>query len=158
MNAFNIEFISWQNILAKKVLTVHKKFHEISKMFHKLDHIAIICRDYEKSKIFYTETLGFKIISETYRSERKSYKLDLSLNGEYLLELFSFPDPPARLTNPEATGLRHISFEVDDIKNVVEQLKEKGVESEPIRLDEKTGKQFTFFFDPDGLPVELYEK
>ena len=123
----------------------------------KLHHIAIICADYETSKKFYTEILGFKIKQEIYRSERQSYKLDLSLNGQYLIELFSFPDPPGRLTRPEATGLRHIAFGVEDLDRCVEFLKSKNVRPEPIRVDAFTDKRFTFFNDPDNLPIELYE-
>jgi len=124
----------------------------------KLHHIAIICSNYERSKKFYTEILGFKILQEIYRRERDSYKLDLSLNGQYLIELFSFPDPPARLTRPEATGLRHLAFEVTDVEAAVLQLLANNIAAEPLRVDEYTGKKFTFFPDPDGLPVELYEQ
>lgn len=124
----------------------------------KLHHIAIICSDYEKSKAFYTSVLGLEIKNEIYRSERKSYKLDLCLNGEYLIELFSFPDPPKRPTHPEASGLRHIAFEVENIEEYVEQLKDKGVSVEPIRIDEFTNKKFTFMSDPDNLPIEIYEQ
>ena len=123
----------------------------------RLHHIAIICSDYEKSKSFYTEILGFKIDSETYRAERQSFKLDLSLNGEYLIELFSFPTPPKRLTRPEATGLRHIAFGVEDLDAWVKYLNEKSVDTEAIRVDEFTDKRFTFLSDPDNLPIELYE-
>jgi glyoxylase I family protein len=127
-------------------------------MLNRIHHIAILCSDYEKSKVFYTNILGLEIIRETYRKERQSYKLDLSLNGEYVIELFSFPDPPKRISRPEATGLRHIAFEVDDIDAVVGQLLENKIIAEPIRTDEITSKRFTFIFDPDNLPVELYEK
>jgi glyoxylase I family protein len=123
----------------------------------RLHHIAIICSNYEESKSFYTEVLGFKIDSETYREERQSFKLDLSLNGEYLIELFSFPSPPKRLTRPEATGLRHIAFGVEDLDAWVKYLDEKNVDSEAIRIDEFTNKRFTFLSDPDNLPIELYE-
>lgn len=124
----------------------------------KLHHIAIICSDYEKSKAFYTSVLGLEIKNEIYRSERKSYKLDLCLNGEYLIELFSFPDPPKRPTHPEASGLRHIAFEVENIEEYVKRLKDKGVSVEPIRIDEFTNKKFTFMPDPDNLPIEIYEQ
>lgn len=124
----------------------------------RLHHIAIICSDYEISKKFYTEILGFKIEKETFREERKSYKLDLSLNCNYLIELFSFPNPPKRNTRPESSGLRHIAFEVDNIEESILLLKSKNIESEPIRIDEITNKKFTFFTDPDHLPIELYEK
>ncbi|MEM1500166.1 SMU1112c/YaeR family gloxylase I-like metalloprotein [Bacillus velezensis] len=126
-------------------------------MLKSIHHIAIICSDYEKSKAFYTEILGFGIIKETYRKERGSYKLDLALDGEYAIELFSFPDPPERPTRPEAAGLRHLAFTVNDLEAAVRELKEKGVGTEPIRTDPLTGKRFTFFFDPDKLPLELYE-
>lgn len=122
-----------------------------------IHHIAIICSDYEKSKKFYTDILGFRIEHEIYRKERDSYKLDLSLNGEYLIELFSFPDPPPRVSGPEACGLRHIAFGVSHIENMVDYLSSCMVETEIIRVDEFTGKKYTFFRDPDGLPIELYE-
>ncbi len=124
----------------------------------KVHHIAIICRDYEKSKTFYTDILGLHIKSETYRAERKSYKLDLLLNGQYVIELFSFPDPPKRPSRPEATGLRHLAFEVNDVETEKSKLEEYDILVEPIRVDENSGKKFTFFADPDGLPIELYEK
>ena len=120
-------------------------------------HIAIICSDYDKSKQFYTEVLGFDIIKEIYRAERTSYKLDLSLRGQYVLELFSFPSPPTRTSRPEACGLRHLAFSVTNLENAIQVLNEKGVICEPIRIDELTNKRFTFFADPDGLPLELYE-
>ena len=123
-----------------------------------LHHIAIICSDYERSKKFYTDVLGFQVQQEAYRQERDSWKLDLALNGTYLIELFSFPHPPARVSRPEATGLRHIAFRVDDIEEAVQELEQKGVTTEPVRVDEYTGRRFTFFSDPDGLPVELYEQ
>jgi glyoxylase I family protein len=127
-------------------------------MLTKVHHIAIICSDYERSKKFYTEVLGLEIIRETFRSEKNSRKLDLSLNGSYIIELFSFPDPPKRLSHPEAAGLRHLAFEVNNIEETVRTLSGKKVSCEPIRKDELTGKLFTFFADPDGLPIELYEK
>ena len=122
-----------------------------------LHHIAIICADYEKSKRFYTEILGFQIKNEVYREERQSFKLDLSLNGHYLIELFSFPDPPKRLSRPESTGLRHIAFGVNNIEEACLFLKDNQIETEDIRLDEYTGRKFTFFADPDDLPIEFYE-
>lgn len=122
-----------------------------------IHHLAIICSDYAVSKKFYTDVLGFKIVNEAYRPERNSYKLDLSLDGKYLIELFSFPNPPSRITNPEASGLRHIAFEVPDIVQSVNELRQNGVYCELIRIDEFTGKKFVFFSDPDGLPIELYE-
>ena len=126
-------------------------------LFHSLHHIAIICSDYERSKKFYTEILGFTIIREVYRADRQSYKLDLALNGQYIIELFSFPDSPARVSRPEATGLRHIAFQVADIEAAKNELEKKGVTVEPIRTDEFTGRKFTFFSDPDELPIEIYE-
>lgn len=122
-----------------------------------IHHIAIICNDYEVSKHFYTDVLGFKIENEVYRSERNSFKLDLSLHGQYMIELFSFPDPPERLTRPEARGLRHLAFAVDDLISCVNELQTQGIITEPIRVDAFTKKRFTFLFDPDDLPIELYE-
>ncbi|MFC5191023.1 VOC family protein [Algoriphagus aquatilis] len=122
-----------------------------------LHHIAIICSDYERSKKFYTEILGFQPMQEVYRAERQSYKLDLALNGTYLIELFSFPDPPKRVSRPEALGLRHLAFAVEDIQKEVQTLANLGVVAEPIRIDDTTGKQFAFFSDPDDLPIELYQ-
>jgi glyoxylase I family protein len=120
-------------------------------------HVAIIGSDYEKSKRFYTEVLELEIVSEVHRAERNSYKLDLRLPDSTQIELFSFFDPPARPSYPEACGLRHLAFEVADIDEAVEDLRSKGVVVEPVRTDENTGKRFTFFADPDGLPLELYE-
>lgn len=127
-------------------------------MLQHLHHIAIICSDYAVSKQFYTEVLGFQLEREVYRAERQSYKADLSLNGQYLLELFSFPDPPPRPSWPEATGLRHLAFSVADLEAAIAVLASQQVLAEPIRTDEFTGKRFTFFADPDGLPIELYER
>jgi glyoxylase I family protein len=127
-------------------------------MFSRIHHIAIICSNYEISKHFYVNILGFQVIREVYREERKSYKLDLSVNDIYQIELFSFRDPPKRVSGPEAAGLRHLAFEVDDIEETVLKLLEKGVVTEPIRVDEFTGKKFTFFQDPDQLPLEIYQK
>lgn len=127
-------------------------------MFNRLHHIAIICSDYEKSKNFYVTVLGLEIVKETYRKARKSYKLDLALNGNYIIELFSFPNPPKRISRPEAQGLRHLAFEVINMEQAISYLSSKGVQTEPIRIDELTGKKFTFFNDPDELPLELYEK
>ncbi|MBL7930505.1 MAG: VOC family protein [Bacteroidia bacterium] len=126
-------------------------------LFEGVHHIAIICSDYQRSKDFYTRILGFEIICETYRKERLSYKLDLSLNGIYCLELFSFPNPPKRISQPEACGLRHLAFKVNYIEKQIKLLSRKGVVCEEIRIDEITGKKFTFFNDPDNLPIELYE-
>lgn len=122
-----------------------------------IHHIAIICSDYGVSRQFYTEVLGFSIATEHYREERKSWKLDLRLNNVYALELFSFPHPPQRVSQPEACGLRHLAFSVRNLEESIRALEEKGVRTEGIRTDEYTGKRFTFFADPDGLPLELYE-
>ena len=125
---------------------------------HHVHHIAIICSDYARSKAFYTDVLGLEIVQEVYRKESNSYKLDLALNGHYVIELFSFPAPPPRLSRPEATGLRHLAFAVDDLEASKVALEQQGVQVEPIRIDEFTGKRFTFFADPDDLPLELYER
>ena len=127
-------------------------------MFNKIHHVAIICSDYDRSKSFYVNVLGFKIVQEVYRAARKSYKLDLAINDHYQIELFSFEDVPARPSRPEAAGLRHLAFEVTDVDAVVRQLQDKGVVTESIRVDEYTGKKFTFFADPDGLPLEIYQR
>lgn len=123
-----------------------------------IHHAAVICSDYEKSKDFYVRVLGLPVIRETYRAERQSYKLDLQVGDGYQIELFSFPDAPERPSYPEARGLRHLAFEVDDIEAAVKALEAEEIAVEPIRVDETTGKRFTFFFDPDRLPLELYEK
>ena len=123
-----------------------------------IHHIAIICSDYEVSKKFYVEILGLKILAEHYRAERQSYKLDLKLGDQYVIELFSFSDPPKRISKPEAAGLRHLAFAVSDIEKAILHLNENGIETELIRVDEFTGKSFTFFSDPDGLPLEFYEE
>jgi len=123
-----------------------------------IHHVAIICSDYKKSKEFYVNVLGLKIIKETFRDERQSYKLDLSVGDKYQIELFSFLKPPKRVSYPEASGLRHLAFEVDDIKAAILELTNKNIVTEAIRIDEITKKKFTFFEDPDGLPIELYEK
>jgi glyoxylase I family protein len=123
-----------------------------------IHHIAIICSDYEVSKKFYTQILRLDIVAEHYRAERQSYKLDLKLGDQYVIELFSFPDPPKRPSRPEAAGLRHLAFAVSNIENAIQHLNENGVACESIRVDEFTGKRFTFFSDPDGLPLELYEE
>ncbi|NLU98607.1 VOC family protein [Marinomonas sp. UCMA 3892] len=120
-------------------------------------HVAIICSDYLVSKRFYSEILGFRILEETYREERQSYKLDLAINDQQQIELFSFPSPPARPSRPEAQGLRHLAFAVENLEDCIKHLNQQGVITEDIRLDELTGKRFTFFADPDDLPLELYE-
>ncbi|HUB59822.1 MAG TPA: VOC family protein [Puia sp.] len=123
-----------------------------------IHHIAILTDDYEKSKRFYTEVLGFEVIRETYRAERKSYKLDLAIAGHYQIELFSFPDFRERGSYPEAKGLRHLAFAVDDVDAAAAELKAKGVPVEAVRIDELTRKRFVFFTDPNGQPLELYER
>ena len=123
----------------------------------RIHHVAIICSDYPRSKRFYTEILGLRIIAETHRAARQSYKLDLALPDGSQIELFSFPNAPARPSYPEARGLRHLAFEVDNVHAVVAQLQAKDIAVEPVRIDELTNQRFTFFADPDGLPLELYE-
>lgn len=122
-----------------------------------IHHIAIICSDYARSRHFYVDVLEFRVVQETYRAERQSHKLDLELDGGDRLELFSFPDPPARSSYPEACVLRHLAFAVDNLDRFVAKLNQSGIAIEPIRLDALTGKRFTFFQDPDHLPLELYE-
>ncbi len=125
---------------------------------NRVHHIAVICTDYEKSKHFYTQILGLTILREVYREQRNSYKLDLEVNGLYQVELFSFPDPAPRPSRPEAAGLRHLAFEVDNIDEAVAHITAHDIFVEPIRIDEFTGKRYTFFADPDGLPIEFVEK
>lgn len=122
-----------------------------------IHHIAIICSDYERSKDFYVNQLGFTVIEETFRESRGSYKLDLRVGDNDQIELFSFPNPPARPSKPEACGLRHLAFAVEDLNQTIAELTLKNIPVEPIRTDELTGKKFTFFKDPDGLPLEVYE-
>lgn len=121
-------------------------------------HIAIICTDYEKSKRFYTEILGLQVIREVYREARQSYKLDLAIGKQYVIELFSFPSPPARPSRPEAAGLRHLAFAVPCVEEGKKYLEANEIHVEEIRVDEYTNRKFTFFEDPDGLPIELYEE
>lgn len=126
-------------------------------------HIAVICSEYARSKVFYTEVLGLAVVREVHRAERRSYKLDLALPDGAQIELFSFPDPPARVTRPEACGLRHLALSVGDLDAAIAEIRRRAaeagqaVEIEPVRVDEFTGARFAFFFDPDGLPIELYE-
>lgn len=122
-----------------------------------LHHVAIICADYSRSKHFYTQILGLKVLGEHFRADRNSYKLDLALPDGKQLELFSFPEAPVRPSYPEAQGLRHLAFVVQSVADFSAYLTEQGIDVEPIRVDEYTGKQFTFFSDPDGLPLELYQ-
>jgi glyoxylase I family protein len=124
---------------------------------NRIHHVAIISSDYLVAKNFYVDILGLKIVQETYRADRDSYKLDLTVGDTYQIELFSFPDPPARVNQPEARGLRHLAFAVNDLEASIGHLERHQVSCEPIRVDELTGKRFTFFQDPDGLPLELYE-
>jgi glyoxylase I family protein len=123
----------------------------------KIHHVAIICSNYEVSKHFYTDILGCSIIAENYREERDSYKLDLAVNGNYAIELFSFPNPAMRPSRPEGTGLRHLAFQVDDLDVTISWLAKNQVPAEPVRIDEFTGSRFTFIADPDDLPIEFYE-
>lgn len=125
---------------------------------NKVHHIAVICSDYRRSLDFYTRILGLRLLAEHYRERRQSYKADLVLGDDYVIELFSFPSPPPRLTHPEAAGLRHLAFEVDNVVQVVLELDTLSVPHEEVRTDEYTGKRFLFFQDPDGLPIEVYEK
>jgi glyoxylase I family protein len=129
----------------------------INLKINKIHHVAIICANYERSKHFYVDILKFSIINETFRSDRDSYKLDLKVSEHDTLELFSFPAPPQRPTTPEACGLRHLAFEVENIEENVDYLTSKGINVEPVRVDPITGKRFTFFKDPDDLPLEIYE-
>nr|WP_200889217.1 VOC family protein [Jeotgalibacillus soli] len=126
-------------------------------MFQQLHHIAIICTNYEHSKHFYTNILGFTVINEVYRKDRDSYKLDLQGEG-FQLELFSFPQPPKRVSRPEAAGLRHLAFQVENVDQVIEYLTSFSIMVEDVRIDPFTGKRFTFFSDPDGLPIEVVER
>ena len=126
-------------------------------LLKRIHHVAILCSDYPRSKAFYVDTLGLTVVRETYRAARNSYKLDLALGDHYQIELFSFPHPPERPSRPEARGLRHLAFQVDDVDQAAGILQARGVITEPIRTDELTGKRFTFFSDPDGLPLEIYE-
>ncbi|EHY9844274.1 VOC family protein [Vibrio cholerae] len=126
-------------------------------MLKRIHHAAIICSDYPRSKAFYTEILGLRVLAENYRAARDSYKLDLALPDGSQIELFSFPKAPERPSFPEAQGLRHLAFVVDDVAEIKAQLEQQGVSVEPIRIDEYTGKAYTFFADPDGLPLELYK-
>ncbi len=126
-------------------------------MIKGIHHIAIICSDYNRSKYFYSQILGFEIIAENYREFRNSYKLDLKVDANTAIELFSFPGAPPRKSYPEACGLRHLCFAVDDLDETIKTLSQKGIVFEQIRIDEYTNKRFVFFNDPDGLPIELYE-
>ena len=123
----------------------------------RVHHVAIIASDYERSKHFYTEVLGLRIVREVYREDRVSYKLDLGLEGGVQIELFSFPDPPRRVSNPEACGLRHLALAVADLDSEIARLASFDVVCEPVHVDDFTGACFTFFRDPDDLPIELYE-
>ncbi|ADT88796.1 VOC family protein [Vibrio furnissii] len=126
-------------------------------MLKRIHHAAIICSDYARSKAFYTEVLGLEIVAEHYRAARESYKLDLALPDGSQIELFSFPDSPQRPSYPEAQGLRHLAFAVDDVMQAKQHLEAQGINVEPVRIDEYTGRAYTFFQDPDGLPLELYQ-
>lgn len=125
---------------------------------NRIHHVAIICSNYEISKKFYVDILGFLVVEETFRKERNSYKLDLRINNSEMIELFSFPMPPTRPSIPEACGLRHLAFEVENVEDSANYLISRGVDVEAIRVDTITGKKFTFFKDPDNLPLEIYEQ
>lgn len=127
-------------------------------LFNKIHHVAIICSDYQRSRTFYVEKLGLEVVQETYRAQRDSYKLDLAVGGQYQIELFYFPDRPARPSFPEARGLRHLAFEVENVEETAAELHRRGITTEAIRVDERTGRKFTFFTDPDELPLEIYER
>ena len=127
-------------------------------MLRGIHHVAVTCSDHQKSKRFYVAALGLEVVREIYREEQRFFKLDLKLGQRYQLELFSFPNPPERVSLPEACGLRHIAFEVESVEEVARILAAKGVPIEPVRLDEHTNKRFTFFRDPDNLPIEIYER
>jgi len=127
-------------------------------LFNSIHHVAIICSDYEKSKQFYSSILGLTILAENYRETRDSYKLDLELPDGSQIELFSFPKPPKRINSPEASGLRHLAFNVDCIETTCAYLRAHDIAVETVRIDEYTGKRFTFFKDPDGLPLEICER
>lgn len=127
-------------------------------LFNKIHHVAIICSDYQQSKTFYVEKLGLEVVQETYREQRDSYKLDLAVGGQYQIELFYFPNCPARPSFPEARGLRHLAFEVENVEETAAELNRRGITTESIRVDELTGRKFTFFADPDDLPLEIYEQ
>lgn len=129
----------------------------MSLQLRRIHHVAIICSDYPRSKAFYTEVLGLQVLAEAYRDARDSWKLDLALPDGGQLELFSFPAPPSRPSRPEASGLRHLAFEVPDVAAAAAHLQALGVAVESVRVDEYTGRRFTFFADPDALPIELYE-
>ena len=140
-----------------KVIYLFRLYKRVKVLIEGFHHVAIICSDYSTSKQFYVDILGLTIINETFREERQSYKLDLALPNGDQIELFSFPAPPPRQSNPEAQGLRHLAFAVNNLSKSVSHLSQNGVEVEPIRMDNITQKRFTFFNDPDGLPLELYE-
>lgn len=141
----------------KSVGSAKKKSLDRTNMFNSIHHAAIICSDYDKSKHFYANVLGFEVIAENYRASRNSWKLDLRLPSGEQIELFSFPGAPLRPSYPEAQGLRHLAFSVESVEKSRDYLIASGVDVEDIRIDEYTGKKFTFFSDPDGLPLELYE-
>lgn len=138
-------------------IQIHPNRQPLTPVIRRLHHAAIIASDYSRSKHFYTEVLGLILVAEQYRAERDSWKIDLGLPDGTQIELFTFPDAPRRLSYPEAQGLRHLAFEVSDIDRAVSRLHALGIEVEPIRIDDATGQRFTFFKDPDGLPLELYE-
>ena len=143
--------------IPKQIYLKQLILHNILQL-NKVYHIAVICSDYQESKTFYTRILGLTIIQEIYRKERQSYKLDLAINGEYVFELFSFPNPPKRLSAPEASGMGHLAFEVNDIQLTRDFLVNQSIIAEEVRIDTVTQKGFFFISDPDELPIEFYEK
>jgi glyoxylase I family protein len=125
-------------------------------IIERIHHIAIICSNYQLSKKFYTEILGLNILAEHFRAEKDSYKCDLAINNDYAIELFSFPNPPQRISNPETTGLRHLCFQVKDIMSTLKYFQDSGIQNLELRYDEFTGKNFFFIYDPDMQPIEFY--
>ena len=126
-------------------------------LFDSIDHIAIISSDYQKAKDFYVDKLGFKVKREVERKDRDDFIITLEAPNGILIELFIEKNPPRRVTRPEAAGLRHLAFRVQDIEKSIEKLNKKGIETEEIRIDPQNGKRMTFFMDSDGLPLELHE-
>jgi len=126
-------------------------------MLKRIHHAAIICSNYEVSKRFYVDGLGLRVLAENFRAARNSWKLDLALPDGGQIELFSFPQAPQRPSYPEARGLRHLAFEVENVAACKQTLESLGIAVEAVRLDGYTNRRFVFFADPDGLPLELYE-
>ena len=148
---------TWLNYCPLGLALKIKKWSMRKMNLSKIHHIAIIVSNYEAAKDFYVNKLGFSVIRENYRPERKDWKLDLRVNELTELEIFAEEKPPKRVNRPEACGLRHLAFCVDSVEQTVKELTTAGIECEPIRVDDYTGKKMTFFHDPDGLPLELHE-